>query len=90
MGYATAAGYAEAVNEGAVSLESAVSAHLRSNCFPPVHPDFHPFAVEAIEAMNAGEEGRELFLPNGKVVLACDAIEQLHLEAFLDMGEMDW
>lgn len=83
MGFSTALGFAQAVEEGTVTLDSAVAAHLTSNCFPPVHPDFHPFAVQAIELAREDDWGETLNLPNGRIVTVRSTIAQLHLEAFL-------
>jgi len=83
MGFSTAQAYAESAQDGAISLATAVSAHLLTNCYPPVHSDFHPFAVEAIRLAQQEDWDASLELPNGRVVSAEDAISQLHLHVFL-------
>lgn len=93
MGSTVAAGFAEAVEDGTWSLETAISAHLTGNYYPPIHRDFHPLAVKAVKLFNEdasiydGVRDPELHLPNGKTVTVTDTIRQLHLEAFITNWE---
>jgi hypothetical protein len=70
-----------------LTLEQKLFQHLTYNHYPPVHPDFIPSAIEAIEAYNEGDYGRFIFLPNGKMLTADRVIEGLHLEYFLDCDD---
>jgi hypothetical protein len=83
MGFATVSGFAQAVAEGDLRLSSAISMHLTSNCFPPIHPDFHPGAVKAVEYANAGDWAEEIEFPNGRTFSAAYVIEHLHLGVFV-------
>lgn len=87
MGSTQAAGYAEAVEEGIASLDMALTAHLGSNHYPPVHPVFVPVAKEAIELANDGNWAAELTLPNGITKSVSEIIDELHLDAFLTPEE---
>ena len=57
--------------------------HLGYNHFPPVSPDFDYVAAEAIEAGRDEDWGREITLPTGTVLTACEVVEQLHLDGWL-------
>jgi len=83
MGYTQAAGINEAVNDGSISLETALAWHLQANHYPPVHPVFVDAALKAIEAAQFGEYDNAVELPNGKILTAGQIVEGLHLEAFL-------
>lgn len=65
-------------------LTTAVTWHLRSNHYPPIHTDFVPVALEAIELANEGEYDAELTYPNGLVRTVAHTIEGLHLDAYID------
>jgi hypothetical protein len=84
MGSSTVEGYAELAKANRKLFKGTVIAHLTSNMFPPVHPDFHPAAFDAIALANAGDWGVTLELSNGRTVTVSETIEQLHLGAFLD------
>lgn len=86
MGYNTAADFAAL----APSLEVALAAHFASNCFPPVRRALIGPAVEAIDAVVAGEPERLIYVPNGAVAPARAFIEGLHLHAFLPEDGEDW
>ncbi len=93
MGHATAAGFAEAVEDGSIDLTAALHYHLRVNHFPP-HPAFMvPIAQAAVEAMNADDPYDRIPMPDGvlfrgathaEAYLIADA---LHLDAFIDNEE---
>lgn len=74
MGHSTAAGYAELVDDGGLSLTTAMHIHLTSNHYPPVPTFMVPVAVAAVEAGQDEDWDRELELPVGctehKVVLS--------------------
>ncbi len=90
MGHATAAGFAEAVEDGDIALGDALSYHLRVNHYPP-HPAFMvDVALAAVEALNAGEPHERIAMPDGVLFrgathadayLVADA---LHLDAFIE------
>ena len=90
MGYANAAGMAEQVNDGALSLDAAVSWHLSSNCYPPVPQLMVPVAVQAIHRMRTGHGDSAVTLPHGTTyrgrvkVEASLIIESLRLDAFVE------
>lgn len=65
-------------------LETAVTWHLRSNHYPPIHTDFVPVALKAIELANEGEYDAELEYPNGLVRTVAHTIEGLHLDAYIE------
>jgi hypothetical protein len=79
MGRAQAEGMASLTD-----LTTAVSWHLRSNHYPPIHDDFVPVALKAIYLAGEGEYDAELEYPNGLVRTVAHTIEGLHLSAFLD------
>ena len=71
-------------------LETAVTWHLRSNHYPPVHADFVPIALKAIELANEGEYDAELTYPNGLVRTVAHTVEGLHLDAYIDNEGEDY
>lgn len=95
MGSMNAMAFAEAVEDGQLSLNAALVWHLRSNHYPPIPLSMLGTAERAIELVN-DDEGDELVeLPegvesrrHGKSVPAWDVIEELHLQAFLDGGHV--
>ena len=86
MGYLTAYDTYEFTKD----LNTAVSMHLTSNCFPPVPQYMVPVAVEAIEKVVDEETYAMIELPNGVTfrnetsVRAIDVVDCLHLFAFVD------
>jgi len=64
MGYATAAGYAEAVTEGSISLEAAIGAHMSTNLYPPPPAYMTAVAVAAVEGYDP-EDDHMVSLPEG-------------------------
>ena len=62
--------------------------HLTHNFYPPI-PHAAKCAKEAIDAVNAGEHDKEIETPSGRKMLACEVIEELHLDYFIDQ-EMYW
>lgn len=87
MGYATALGIAESD----ISLETGVSWHFQTNCYPPVPQYMVPVAVEAILCAVMDEWDDVLDLPEGVTFRGQDTapvasiISDLHLDAFVDV-----
>jgi hypothetical protein len=87
MGAAGAQAFAEQVDEGNVSLATAVSWHLTSNHYPPLPAFFVPVAIRAIELGQAEEWDAEIDLPLGCVeheVVIADWNEVEHATCELD------
>ncbi len=88
MGRMGAEGFASAVEDGSIGLESALRWHLGSNHYPPVL-FMLDVALEAIEVANNDEWDFELAMPDGvsykgrDFITASEAIRELHLEEFL-------
>lgn len=76
--------------ESGIPLEQHLSYHLTSNHFPPVPTSMVQPCIEAIDAVNEGDYGRLISLPDGvgykglTVAPASAIVEQHHLDAFLD------
>jgi hypothetical protein len=94
MGSTGAQGFAELVDEGVVSIESALEWHLRSNHYPPLSRAFIGVAKQAIELGNAEFWEYEIDLPEGittadnrSFITAAEAVETFHLDAFLQESE---
>lgn len=98
MGSTYAAGLIESVEEGALGFESAISIHLRSNCYPPVPSSMVGPCLEAIriveESQWTGEGGSErVALPDGvswrgeKDAPAYAIVENFRLESFIQWEE---
>jgi hypothetical protein len=65
--------------------------HLQSNHYPPIPAEAIPVAKAAIEAAANGDWEAEIELPEniehkryGRKVPACEVIEEMHLETFVD------
>lgn len=86
MGNRQAQELADAVQESAVSLESAVTTHLRFNHFPSIDAVFVPVAMEAIERADADDWDSTIELPNKVVLTVSKIIEELHLDNFLGVA----
>ena len=69
--------------------DTALDWHLRGNHFPPIHPDFHPSAKQAIELCNARQGQTPITMPNGITKTAIGIVEGLHLESFLALDHDD-
>ena len=96
MGHASASAFNDRVDQGAVSLDAALTWHLTSNHFPPLPLPLVPVAIEAIKL---GREASELEDPDiwaetldmpdgllfrgGSTITVAEAIENLHLDPFL-------
>jgi hypothetical protein len=88
-------GYTQAseMNEWA-DRKTALSWHLQSNHFPPVHLDFLPVAEWAIDLHERYAAGIDddfqhetITMPNGIVKSAPEVIDGLHLWPFLSYGD---
>jgi len=87
MGHMTAAGFAELVAEGQVSLVAALRYHLTANHYPPVSEVWVAPCMAAIAAANEGDFNRPVDVPWGPKVTAFRLIEGLHLDAFIGLEE---
>jgi hypothetical protein len=68
-------------------LGTAVSWHLSSNHYPPVHQAFLPVALEAIELANQGDWDFVQEYPNGIQRTVAHTVEGLHLDTFVTHDE---
>jgi hypothetical protein len=68
-------------------LSTAVSWHLKSNHYPPVHEAFLPVALEAIELASQGDWDTIQEYPNGIERTVAHTIEGLHLDTYVTHDE---
>jgi hypothetical protein len=68
-------------------LETAVSWHLKTNHYPPVHHAFLPVALEAIELANQGDWDFVQEYPNGIQRTVAHTVEGLHLDTYINCDE---
>ncbi len=61
-------------------LAEAIAWHLAYNFIPPQPPELLEPCMEAVNACNAGDYGREITLTRGVTEKAWDLIENLRLE----------
>lgn len=87
MGWTQAQGMADAVAEGAVSLEVAIEYHLTANHYPPVP---RVMIDVCIDALAKADPDAEIDLPDGvthrdgrRSVRAWEIFESFHLYPFL-------
>jgi hypothetical protein len=78
-----------------MSLEQQIAIHFSGNCYPPIPKIMIPVAIEAINAYWDEDYAKVIKLPEGVEfrngedwVFASQAIESLHLDAWLD--EIYW
>lgn len=94
MGNLQASAYAEAVADGMVPLEIALTAHLTSNFYPPLPTAYVEPILAAITAVDADEPDTRIEIdpeinPQPRMVgadgriSAGDLVEITHTEAFL-------
>lgn len=87
MGRVNAEGMAEAVTEGMVSLEQALTYHLQFNHYPPVDVAWVPVCLGIVERWNEGDDDLSYEVANpireGDRRLAREVVEALHLDSFL-------
>lgn len=89
MGHNTAIDLAES----GISLEQAITYHLRGNHFPPVPTSMVQPCIEAIEACNNEDYDAEIKMPEGityrgrKTAPASAIVEGHHLDAWLNGEE---
>lgn len=93
MGKLQAMDTAELVKQGTVPLEGALRWHLRGNHYPPVSPLFIPVCLRAIRKARAEQWEARVRLPPGRkingscFVAVSKIVEDLHLDAFLEVAE---
>ena len=85
MGSISAAGFAEQVDEGNISLAAALSWHLQSNHYPPVPSFFIGACKESIELGRDEEWDADVELPrgcaqHGVIWAAQDGVPEAHSE----------
>ena len=89
MGRTQAEGFAEAVDEGMVSLRGALEYHLTANHYPPLPRVMIDVAEAAIELANSDSWDEAIPMPRGiefrgaDFITVAGAVESLHLESFL-------
>ena len=87
MGYSTALGL---VSNTHLTIEQAIEIHLTHNHYPPIPPMMVKPCVEAIQAVNEGDGGRIISLPDGvwymgqRSANAWVIVQQHHLEPWLE------
>lgn len=93
MGYMQAAGFAEAVDDGMISLDMALSIHLSSNHYPPIPQAWIPACKSAIQVgIEAALEedwdllDAEITVPGLPTRTARWLIEGAHLDAFIEQA----
>jgi hypothetical protein len=91
MGAMGAEAMAAAVGEGEASMRMALTWHLTSNHFPPVHTLFVDPAMEAIQFAVDEDWDHVIHLPNGVELSVTEIIDELHLWPFVDNADgADW
>ena len=65
MGSTQAHGYADAVNDGLVSLRHAIAANLTGNHYPPLPVAYVEPVLAAIDAVNDGAWQTQVVIPAG-------------------------
>lgn len=61
----------------------ALTWHLTSNHYPPIHLDFLPIAQQALKLARQDDYDTIIDMPNGISKSVADIIDGLHLETFL-------
>jgi hypothetical protein len=84
MGQMNGEAMAAAVGEGETTMRMALTWHLTSNHFPPVHTIFVDAAMEAVQLAADEDFDETIELPNGKVLAVTEIIDELHLWPFVD------
>ena len=90
MGGQNARAMAEAVGRGEVEADIALHWHLAWNHFPPLPAALAETARAAIVAAREDDLGREIPMPDGllfrgrKTMTAAEAVESMHLDAFIE------
>jgi len=87
MGRLYAEGLAESAEDRMIDLVQAVTIHLSSNHYPPVHKAFVPVAVRAIELASDGQWDEDLEMPNGLTRSVYFIVDGLHLHPFVTEEE---
>jgi len=97
MGNSVASGYADAIDQGLCSLDSALAAHLQSNHYPPLPLALVSACVKAIHNCEYGNSNGRVQLPTGMRLAmgggrstnrppSWRLVEAAHLDAFINMG----
>lgn len=84
MGYFTAYHTAMMAYEGDFSMEEAVRLHLSGNVMPPA-TEFTEAGTKALEACLRDDWEALIELPDGEEMEAIELVDQLSLNAFLDV-----
>jgi hypothetical protein len=61
--------------------------HLIHNHVPSIPREFASAAEEAIDAVNAGDYGKQIELPNGVSLSAEGCVEGMHLDGWIEPME---
>lgn len=80
MGATYIAGFFEA----GLDFDSVLHVHMRSNCYPPIHPDFTESFKEAIYAVFDEDYKKKITLPNGNVMSAYGIVSKAYLWEFVN------
>jgi hypothetical protein len=76
-----------------MALETAISVHLRANCYPPVPEEMIPVCIEAIQLYNEELYNNEVELPAGVSYRNCTTapawaiVDGNHLHAWITGSE---
>jgi len=84
MGQMSAEEMAAAVGEHETTMRMALTWHLTSNHFPPVHTMFVDAAMEAIQLAAVEDFDYVIHLPNDKDLTVTEIVDELHLWPFVD------
>jgi len=78
-----------------LSLESQISLHFSSNCYPPIPQQMIPTAIEALDLVNEGYGINPVYLPEGvsfrgrNYATGYEIVESYRLYAWVIESEMD-
>jgi hypothetical protein len=85
MGNMVAQGLEELCIDYGISKDAAVLAHLRGNCYPPIHKIFLSMALEAIRLASIGHYEAKLVHPvTGQFMTVSKIVRGMHLDAFVE------
>lgn len=96
MGMLSAIAIAERMKAGEMSVQEAITWHLRCNFRPPVHLDWIPICVSIVERVQSGDGDLTYKIdsprrPEGSIdfVRADTVIDDLHLQPFVSTEVID-
>jgi len=75
------------------NLDQQLSIHFQHNCYPPIPLIMINVAIDAINAVNAGDHGYEILLPDeisfkgSHIVHAINAVDALRLHAWIGVDD---